>query len=241
MKGNNAWQYHPYTRLIERSKQRLPYICRLAPQGDFCQLEWMDAGCGGPHTVCWWEVGREPEAASRPAEGPAVRIEGLAPQREYAVQVRRTEAPEEASDVRRFRTGAVPGTVINYLHPKDDIYSFSGHCLCSPAIVELPSGRLLVSMDVYASRHAQNLTLLYTSDDNGATWQYCNDLFPCFWGKPFVHRGALYMLAVSSEYGFLMIGRSDDEGRTWTPAAASHLRVCGDLLLPAHVRGAHRL
>lgn len=44
MKGNNVWQYHPYTRLIERSKQRLPYICRLAPQGDFCQLEWMDAG-----------------------------------------------------------------------------------------------------------------------------------------------------------------------------------------------------
>lgn len=220
MKGNNAWQYHPYTRLIERSKQRLPYICRLAPQGDFCQLEWMDAGCGGPHTVCWWEVGREPEAASRPAEGPAVRLEGLAPQREYAVQVRRTEAPEEASDVRRFRTGAVPGTVINYLHPKDDIYSFSGHCLCSPAIVELPSGQLLVSMDVYASRHAQNLTLLYTSDDNGATWQYCNDLFHCFWGKPFVHRGALYMLAVSSEYGFLMIGRSDDEGRTWTPPVA---------------------
>lgn len=28
------------------------------------------------------------------------------------------------------------------------------------------------------------------------------------------------MLAVSSEYGFLMIGRSDDEGRTWTPPVA---------------------
>jgi len=47
------------------------------------------------------------------------------------------------------------------------------------------------------------------------SWHYVSELFPCFWGKLFVHRGALYMLGVSTEYGDLLIGRSDDGGRTF--------------------------
>ena len=220
MKGNDTWHYHPYVRLTELEKRHLPYLCRLAPGEASCGLEWMDAGDNGPHRLTWWAEGREAAAESRLAGGTEALLDGLLPETEYFVRVEREGRPAECSDIRRFRTGSVPGTVIHYLHPRDDAYSFSGHCLCSPAIVRLPSGRLLVSMDVYASRHAQNLTLLYTSDDEGATWHYCNDLFPCFWGKPFVHRGALYMLAVSSEYGFLVIGRSDDEGRSWTRPTA---------------------
>ena len=82
-----------------------------------------------------------------------------------------------------------------------------------------PDGYLLASMDIYAGRAPQNLTLIFRSDDNGASWHYVSELMPCFWGKLFVHRGILYMLACSTEYGDLLIGRSEDGGKTFcTPA-----------------------
>ena len=67
-------------------------------------------------------------------------------------------------------------------------------------------------MDVFAGNHPQNLTLIYRSDDNGKTWHYACELFPCFWGKMFVHRGELYMLGCSTEYGDMLIGKSSDGG-----------------------------
>jgi hypothetical protein len=101
------------------------------------------------------------------------------------------------------------------LHPDDEVYAFSGRYLCSPSIVKHPDGYLLASMDLYASASPQNLTLIFRSDDGGETWHYVSELFPCFWGKLFVHRGVLYMLSCSTEYGDLLIGRSDDGGKTF--------------------------
>ena len=71
-------------------------------------------------------------------------------------------------------------------------------------------------MDLFAGNTPQNLTLIFRSDDDGRTWQYLAELFPCFWGKMFVHRDRLYMLGCSTEYGDLLIGRSDDGGTTFT-------------------------
>lgn len=104
---------------------------------------------------------------------------------------------------------------MNYLHPEDTAYWYSGNSLCSPAIVKLDSGRLLVSMDIYRPRYGQNLTKIFFSDDGGESWSFLTDLFPCFWGKLFVHRNALYMLAMTTEYGDVLVGRSEDGGRTW--------------------------
>ena len=81
------------------------------------------------------------------------------------------------------------GTVVNYLHPADDCYSFSGHALCSPSLVRHPDGYLLASMDAYSGDYPQNLTLIFRSDDDGKTWKYVSELFPCFWGKMFIHKG----------------------------------------------------
>ena len=53
------------------------------------------------------------------------------------------------------------------------------------------------------------------SDDNGETWRYVSELFPCFWGKMFIHKEKLYMLACSTEYGDLLIGCSEDGGKTF--------------------------
>ncbi|MPN00487.1 hypothetical protein SDC9_147682 [bioreactor metagenome] len=71
-------------------------------------------------------------------------------------------------------------------------------------------------MDVYAGKNPQNLTLLMQSVDNGETFEYLNDIFPLFWGRLFYQNNVLYLLGTSTEYGDLMIGKSEDEGVTWS-------------------------
>ena len=217
MKGQNAWQYHPYTRLDENSRKTLPYICRLAPQKDSCEIEWFDQGApDAPHRLAYRLRGNDEPAVALELTGPCIRLEGLRESAEYEVFIQRAADPGQRSCTRLFRTGAVPGIVINYLHPYDDFYAFSGRYLCSPSIVQTGSGRLVASMDVYGPRHAQNLTFLYKSDDGGKSWQYLCDLFPCYWGKLFIHRDRIYMLSVTAEYGELQVGYSADEGAHWT-------------------------
>lgn len=120
------------------------------------------------------------------------------------------------SPTRLFRTGAVPGTIINYVHPEDMTYQFSGHYIGSPSIAKLSDGKLIAAHDIFAVGAGQNLSKIFRSEDGGVSWEYLTDLYPCFWGKLFVHKEALYMLAMSTEYGELLIGRSDDGGETWT-------------------------
>lgn len=88
--------------------------------------------------------------------------------------------------------------------------------MCSPSLVRHPDGFLLASMDLFAGKHPQNLTLIYRSDDDGNSWHYVSELMPCFWGKMFLHRGELYMLSCSTEYGDLLIGKSTDGGKTFS-------------------------
>ncbi len=159
------------------------------------------------------------EWSRQEVQGYEAHICGLTPWRDYEVRVARTNG--EVKDTRYFRTGVVPGTVINYLHPQDERYAFSGRALCSPCLIKLPSGKLLASMDVYLGRGPQNLSLLFKSNDRGVTWHYVCDLFPLFWGNMFYHNDRLYMIGCSTEFGDIIIGSSDDEGETWT--APTHL------------------
>ena len=114
-----------------------------------------------------------------------------------------------------MRTGFSEGTTVNYFHPRDNYYAFSGRYLCSPSIVRHPNGSLLASMDVFEGNRPQNLTLLFESKDNGQTWHHISDIFPSFWGRLFIHKGELYLISVSTEYGDLLIGKSTDGGRTF--------------------------
>ena len=75
-------------------------------------------------------------------------------------------------------------------------------------------------MDIYAPNYPKNLTLIFRSDDDGASWHYVSELMPCFWGKLFVHKGELYMLSCSTECGDLLIGKSTDAGKTFTTPVA---------------------
>ncbi|MBQ7223989.1 MAG: hypothetical protein IJX06_00300 [Clostridia bacterium] len=114
---------------------------------------------------------------------------------------------EEKSAVRLERTGKTVGYVVNYLHPDDTYYDFSGKYLCLPSLVRHPDGFWLASMDLFKGGYPQNLTLIFRSDDDGKIWNYVSELFPCFWGKTFIHNGELYMLSVNTEYGDLLIGK----------------------------------
>ncbi len=124
------------------------------------------------------------------------------------------------------RTGECIGQTVNYLHPDDFKYSFSGQHLCTPSILKHPDGYILASMDLYEGKAPQNLTLIFRSDDNGKTWYHYTELFPCFWGKLFLHNGDVYMLATSTEYGDLLIGKSSDGGKHFDMPTVIHRGSC---------------
>lgn len=94
----------------------------------------------------------------------------------------------------------------------------------SPAIVVLPSGRYVLTMDL-GGKGVSDLPgpkgsrkgyitqgKVFVSDDKGRTWEHVHD-FPFMHARPFLAGGVLYIIGHCVN---LMIIRSDDGGRTWT-------------------------
>ncbi len=210
MQKSVNWTYRPYRPFFFEVGD--VYICRVAPGKDYIHFEWLDDD-KETYSVHYRKRDTGDYITVENVTGAEYTISGLDDGVDYEFFV---SCGEKKSRVRLARTGAAIGTVVNYLHPDDKAYEYSGRALCSPSLIKLPSGDLLASMDLYASGAPQNLTLVFRSSDNGATWHYQNELFPCYWAKMFLHRGKLYMIGVSNEYGDLLIGRSDDEGITYT-------------------------
>lgn len=209
MKACTTWNYTPYRPFMFEGGD--VYICRMAPSPTAVTLDWLPAD-SDTYTVCWRVEGQD-DFQSLTTAATTATIDGLTVDTDYEIYVETADG--RRSRTRLARTGEVVGTVVNYLHPRDDYYAFSGKCLCSPCIVRHPQGHLLASMDVFGHGTPQNLSLIFRSDDDGATWRYVTELYPCFWGRMFVHKDELYMLACSTEYGDLLIGKSTDGGNTF--------------------------
>ncbi|MBO4298484.1 MAG: exo-alpha-sialidase [Clostridia bacterium] len=209
MKGTTTWSYTPYRPFFFDSGDI--YVCRLAPDETAFHCEWLSAP-GPEYQLMLRPEGEGEFTCAARVNVPEATACGLRPETDYEFYV---QCGEKKSRVRLFRTGKPVGTVVNYLHPRDGAYAFSGQYLCSPSMLRHPDGYLLSSMDLFAGGTPQNLSLVFRSDDDGKTWHYLCDLFPCFWGKLFLHGGKVYMLACSTEYGDLLIGRSDDGGFTF--------------------------
>lgn len=210
MKGCNLWSYAPYKPLLRDVGDI--YICRIAPSENSIHFEWLDIGAE-EYSVFYRVRNAADFILCGKTNSTEFNIENLETDTDYEFYI---QSGEKKSLVRLARTGKTVGTVVNYLHPQDEAYSFSGRYLCSPSLVRHPDGFLLASMDLFAGGHPQNLTLIFRSDDEGSTWHYVSELMPCFWGKMFIHRGELYMLACSTEYGDLLIGKSTDGGKTFS-------------------------
>jgi hypothetical protein len=199
-------------------------ITRLAPNNRRLQVDWMKSGIpsGVSLAIQYTTSGKDwDDCVSFSVEHDQKRamISNLENGLDYRLRLVALDDQEQVlveSATRLFRTGFVPGVAVNYIHPEDYTYNFSGRSPASPSIVKLPTGKLIASHDVFWGNHGQNLTLVFQSSDEGNTWEFLSEISPCFWGKLFLHRSALYMLSTSTEYGALLIRRSDDQGRTWS-------------------------
>ena len=221
MKGYNNWSYSPYRPYFFEVGDI--YVCRIVPTVNSIHFEWLPSPDGKEYKIYL----RKKDDGNFSLVGSTSECEfdvcGLECGYDYEFYV---ECERRKSRVRLARTGESVGSTINYLHPNDGAYSYSGQYLCSPSMVRHPDGYLLASMDLFKSSAPQNLTLIFRSDDNGESWHYVSELMPCFWGKMFIHKGELYMLSVSTEYGDLLIGKSIDGGKTFT-APVTLLRGSG--------------
>ena len=205
---NGTWSTPRYRPAVH-SKASI-YIKQIIPHPDRIFLAF--SGNEGKTVVHYREKGSDGAWASLVCDAESVVMDGLSEGLDYEFYL---ECKMGVSEIGYAKTGFVPGTVVNYLHPEDPKYSFSGQHLCTPSLLKHPDGYLLAAMDVFGRKTPQNLTLIFRSDDNGESWYHYSELFPCFWGTLFFHRGAVYMLAVSTEHGDLLIGRSDDGGKSF--------------------------
>ena len=210
MKGYCGWSYKPYTP-ADNLEKKAYYICRMEPkQKSFC-IEWLSF-CDKEPTL-YYRQRYKKEWYCKRVSGNLVEVDNLMPDVEYEIYL---ESEAGRSRERLVKTGSPDGVTVNYLHPDDKQYFFSGQFPASPCILRLPNGVLLASMDFYRKAGPQNLTVICRSEDDGKTWTYVTDLYPCYWGKMFLHKNRLYMLSISSEYGDVLIGCSEDEGVTWS-------------------------
>jgi len=107
-------------------------------------------------------------------------------------------------------------SLIKYQDPATRTY------LGSPSILRLDDGSLLATHDYFGPGSPRNLegeehlTSVYRSRDDGRTWTNVTHIAGAFWSNLFKHRGAIYLLGASAQYGSIVIRRSEDGGKTWT-------------------------
>jgi hypothetical protein len=97
--------------------------------------------------------------------------------------------------------------------------------LMEPGLARLPSGRLFASYPRLSHLrqtprppdYRRPVLNLCASDDRGATWQQLHALEGVMTGTPFLQGGALYLLGHREDRKDVVITRSEDEGRSWTP------------------------
>jgi hypothetical protein len=118
---------------------------------------------------------------------------------EYPLSVVGESAPE-----------TVPGVVI------DHVPASTGQYIGSPSLAILPDGRYVASHDLFGKGSTWDRTVVFLSADKGETWKKTTEITGQWWSTLFFHKGALYLMGTSREYGFCVIRKSMDGGATWT-------------------------
>ena len=194
-------------------------IVRLAPIDQQVTIEYDTKTSDKVTAIVYNFDGETVTTQKSDASAHSVCITHLFNNQDYMVELLQHDASGKEiakSPMRLFRTGYVPGTVVNYIHPEDYTFMPSGRSPASPSLLRLPNGHLLASHDVYWGKCDQNLTHVFISKDDGKTWSFQSEIFPSFWTKLFYHKDALYAFGTNGEYGDLNIFKSTDNGRTWS-------------------------
>ena len=117
----------------------------------------------------------------------------------------------------------IPGVVIDHSFARTKCF------IGSPSVAILPDGSYVAAHDFFGAGTIPDRTALFVSTNRGQSWQPRGEVKGQYWSTLFVHRGAFYLMGTSREYGFAVIRRSTDGGRTWTtPRDASSGLLLGD-------------
>jgi hypothetical protein len=109
-----------------------------------------------------------------------------------------------------------PGVIIDHQPAASRQY------IGSPSIAILPDGAYVASHDFFGPGSTQStsaVTRVFRSTDRGRTWRQTAELHDQFWSNLFVHRGRLYLMGATCEYGRVVIRESRDGGENWSPAS----------------------
>ena len=157
------------------------YICRIAPNKSSVVIDWI-SGKYGPFVV---EIKENNVTIQRQVTYKySAKIDGLKENSEYSVTV---TSDAFKSNERLFVTGDYLFDVINYVHPKETQYLYSGNFLGSPSITRF-KGDLYVTMDIFKNGGVSTGHIgsyLYVSKDEGKSWAYVCDFVPAQWGRLF--------------------------------------------------------
>ncbi len=142
-------------------------------------------------------------------------VSGLENNKKYFVTARAYDKDENIiaeSNTRVLIPNYVPGRCVTYLHPYDSTFDPAGRYLGSPSIVKMKNGDIIVSHDLFLESYPNKfgvdfrdktayetcVTKLYKSSDNGKTWSFLSDIHSCTFGKLFLFKDKLCMIALSS-------------------------------------------
>lgn len=207
------WSYRPYVQ-FSKGDDFVPYICALRPKKSGFSLDFLDNPLSFPYKLYYRRRYSGKWDCLENITNQKIEISDLYDYVDYEFYLEASD--NRKSEIRLVKTGECIGNVINYLHPEDEYFYFSGRYYASPSILRLPSGKLLASYDIFKSNSPQCMNVIFESNDNGESWNYVCDLFPSFWGKLFLANGRLFMLSISRDAGDLLVGESKDEGHTWS-------------------------
>ncbi len=105
----------------------------------------------------------------------------------------------------------LPGVPVAYLPATTKSY------LGSASVVALSATEYVVTHDVFGPGSTRDRTYVYGSVDAGKNWSRRAEIVGQWWSGLFLHTTiSLYLMGTSAEYGFCVIRRSTDGGRSWT-------------------------
>lgn len=121
------------------------------------------------------------------------------------------------SNKRLFETGYFPGQVINYIHPDDFTYAYSGKFPDSPNIIKLENGTYIACHGVMGWEGHNGLCLVFVSKDYGKTWNYISRVEHCCLAKLFRKGDKIYLLGTTAvKKGDLVLYESTDDCVSWS-------------------------